>query len=311
MRSHVVLIVALLLTAAAVAVARADLTTSSGSDGLIAFAGLRWSSMTESVYVIRPDGTGLRRIVRGGDSPAWSPDGKRLAFARMLPRGWRVYVAHADGTHERAITGYAPNARTPTWSPDGRSIAFVRLPRSVPGLDSFAQQVYVVGADGHGLRRITAFSSFKGGAGRPTWSPDGRRILFWGRRSSADNARIDIWSVRPSGGGTRRLITSAYDPAWSPDGSRIAFARHGDIYTATATGADVKRLTATATVEDSAPAWSPDGTRIVFGSLRRYSDQAKDDERLSIINTDGSGLRRITDTDPNFWASTPAWRAAS
>jgi TolB protein len=304
-----VLLIALLVLGLTPAVA------SPANDEWIAFTGVRWTSnqtgVAHQIYLVHPDGSGQRRLGttgRGGADPAWSPDGKRLAFGVMNSRGWRLYVTTADGSRPRALTASTGLAGAPSWSPDGRSIALETLPRSVPGRRSYAQQIYVVASAGGRLRQITGFDAFKGGASHPAWSPDGRVIAFTGRRAPTDDARSDIWVVRPSGKGLRRLIVNAYDAAWSPDGARIAFGRDGDIYTANASGGEVRRVTRTPRLGDTHPSWSPDGTRITFASMHRAENQADDDRRLGIVDADGSGLHRITDTDPKFWADAPTWR---
>jgi Tol biopolymer transport system component len=281
----------------------------------IAFTGVHWSSnsagVAQQIYLAHPDGSGQHRLGvagRGGTDPAWSADGKRLAFGVMNSRGWRLYTTAADGSHPRALTATAGLAGAPSWSPDGRWIALETLPRTVPGRKSYAQQIYVVRSTGGRLRQVTEFDAFKGGASHPAWSPGGNLIAFAGRKSLAEGARVDIYVVRPSGGGLHRLLANAYDPAWSPDGTRIAFGRDGDIYTASATGGDIRRVTRTPKLGDTHPSWSPDATRLVFASMHRATNPDDDDLRLGIVNADGSGLHRITDTNPSFWADAPSWQ---
>lgn len=286
---------------------------SSGSYGgqLLVFAGVRWSNccVTSQIYVIRADGRGQRRLTGIGawqdSSPAWSRDGQRIAFERTGSRDTGLYVMDALGDHLRAITKRMSPASSPSWSADGTSIVFSGMPLPLPM--TFAQQLYVIPSGGGSARQLTRYSVFKGGAGSPSWSPNGRQILFWGRTSSAANARTDVWAIRPNGSGLKRLIGGAIDPSWSPDGKRIAFVRSSQIYVATASGKDARRLTNTRT-EKGSPSFSPDGSRIVFSNTHRYKDPARDDDRLAIIAANGSGLREITDTNPNFWADAPDWR---
>ncbi len=121
------------------------------------------------------DGSGLRRLTRGpawDGGPAWSPDGRKIAFTRTIPPGegsgpWQsdVYVINVDGSGERNLTGDGVSSG-PVWSPDGQKIAFTSWRDGKPG-------IYVMNADGSGRRRL-----MRNGGGLPSWSPDGRKIAF-------------------------------------------------------------------------------------------------------------------------------------
>ena len=72
--------------------------------------------------MIRPDGSGLKRIVADGADPAWSADGTRIAFTRYTTgKGFAVYVANRAGQGQRAVV----EGSSPAWSPDGKRLAFV------------------------------------------------------------------------------------------------------------------------------------------------------------------------------------------
>jgi TolB protein len=152
------------------------------------------------VYLMNADGSGQRNLThtpRAGESdPAWSPDGRHIAFTELAgPRGVRIVVMNADGSGKRAVTPKLPHpgdrGPTPVWSPDGRRIAL---------WDDFA--IYVVNADGSGLQRLTQ-NAFEG----PSWSPDGRKLVFV--RSA------DIWVMNADGSGQRNLTHDGGAATWA------------------------------------------------------------------------------------------------
>ena len=96
------------------------------------------------------DGSEQRRLTRNAAAtgPAWSPDGRKIAFVSRRDGNWEVYVMNADGSEQRNLTRNAAFDNNPAWSPDGQKIAFVR------GQCRYAV-VYVMNADGSGQRRLT------------------------------------------------------------------------------------------------------------------------------------------------------------
>jgi TolB protein len=117
----------------------------------------------QAVYVMRPDGEGVRKLVDAGREPEWSPDGKRIVFTSIRDRFGRtcfeecttsgeIYVMDADGTHVRRLTTSRADDRSPTWSPDGQQIAFVS-DRSNPQLHD--NEIYAMDADGSDVHRLT------------------------------------------------------------------------------------------------------------------------------------------------------------
>ncbi len=135
-----------------------------------------------SIWVMKADGTGARRVTRGGFDvePVFSPDGRRIAFGRITgdsPAGQQaaIYVVDVDGTDLQRVVPPRSGLEHPDWSPDGRSIVFNIGPEFGDAPDSGA--VLSVRTDGRGLRVLVAPTDrlrfFK-----PVWSPDGRRLLI-------------------------------------------------------------------------------------------------------------------------------------
>jgi len=262
------------------------------------------------IYVINADGSGLRRLTDGMD-PAWSPDGKKVAFARWRdPRG--IYVIDEDGSNETLLFGWS-QAKAPAWSPDGSHIVFTRQygGREVDKEYSFPGFQWVSPASPWwklGMARVEDryFSellcydhSFS-----PTWSPDGKVIAY-----DSDHG-LHLTSPDGSFGGQtydHRPYALSLDvrdtsPAWSPDGSQIAFMfnqhDHWEIYVMNADGANRVRLTKEEPFtprppNNVSPAWSPDGRHIAFFTDRNGKWE------LYVMNADGSDQRPMFETALN------------
>lgn len=154
-----------------------------------------------SVWVARPDGSGLRRVA-DGSTARWSPDGKRLALS---DRAGDVVVVNADGSDQVRLTATRALEQPAAWSPDGKRILLTRWPPGTSNAD-----VYVMDADGKHLRRLTRSRSEDIGA---AWSPDGSRILFTSRRTGLSQ----LFLMQPDGSHQRRLLRSginALEPSW-------------------------------------------------------------------------------------------------
>ena len=151
------------------------------------------------VYAMAPDGSAVARLVdQDTRGYGWAPDGARVAFSAARPgdppgdaRSDLLVTATAPGSTPVRVTDQAVGRVEPVWSPDGTRIAFAS------GLAGEAD-LYVINADGTGLRRLTAAAGDDVG---PAWSPDGARIAF----ASARSGRWDIFVVGADGTGETNL----------------------------------------------------------------------------------------------------------
>ena len=156
------------------------------------------------IFIMKSDGTELRKIVTAGWTPAWSPDGGRLAFTAEDPEGRHVFtITLADGSVTQITDGrYLDDS--PAWSPDGSQFVF----GSTRGTTN---ELYVMKADGSNIRRLPV-PGFSG-----HWSPDGRRIAF---ECSGPIVRSHVCLINVDGSGFAMLTAdstvSDFAPAWSP-----------------------------------------------------------------------------------------------
>lgn len=259
-----------------------------GQNGRVAFTEQQAAGGDEDVITIFPDGTGKLFYADNevdDFEPAYSPDGKKIAFVSKRDGNPEIYVMNAEtsGTPTRLTnnpadagmaTGFSDSQ--PTFSPDGKKIAYVS------GYD-----IWVMSAtDGTGKTNLTptAQGATNFQEADPAFSPDGKQIAY--------ERQGDIYRMNADGTGqidiTKRLRTTN-DPSFSPDGTKLAlsarsqsFDRLGryntDIVTLSLAPENLARDEPVVTVLDAntfadvGPAFSPDGTRIAFASSRSGTD---------------------------------------
>ena len=178
------------------------------------------------IYTMNSDGSNQTRLTfneAGDSSPAWSPNGRQIAFNSQRDSGGRngeinseIYVMDADGTKQRRLTHYPGIDGGPDWSPDSTQIAFCSTRAAKEGERKL--EIYVMDADGSNVKQVTNV----GFAQRPKWSPDGEWIIFM------DFIKHGIYAIRPDGTdlwqvSTPRFGASMHLGGWSPDGSQVLY----------------------------------------------------------------------------------------
>ena len=289
----------------------------------VAFIRGRWTDAKDSaaptlshfaLYVAAADGTRLRRLARcnfydcGGvvyrSQPAWSPDGKWIAFTRTSKNGSgsdpSIWVVAANGSNLHRLSGCGGRCVDfmPAWSPTGHMLAFERMFPS----SGWRPSLYTIRPDGSHLTRI------RSNATDPAWSPDGRRIAFDELQKGGYPWDEGIAVVYADGSHPRLLTAGPWKrgkspkyPAWSPDGRRLLFLKirgwtadepfRAEIWTMNPDGSDRRRLYRSRWAHgvQTKPIWSPDGRKIAF-SVDSYP------KGTFVINADGTGLKRIAPT---------------
>ena len=236
----------------------------------------------------------------------------KIAFLRSVNGGRgessdELYVMNADGSGKRRLARSLAGNHSTAWSPDGLKLVFAIQASGSAGLCDRAgacnNELFVINADGSGLRRLTRNAVPDGDA---VWSPDGRKIAFLSRR---DGTGADVFVMNADGSDQRNLTRKPGNevaPAWSPDGRAIVFSAvppgqplwvgnsrsasgpYRDVYVMNADGSDQRNLTHTTEAEEWAGGWSPDGRTIAFSAYDGRSN------RIFVINADGSGKRALT-----------------
>jgi Tol biopolymer transport system component len=239
-------------------------------------------SGSADIFRVRLDGTGLERLT---DSPAFddqgalSPNGRSLAFVSSRGDGSTdIYIMDVDSRRVRNLTNSRGGDFRPSWSPDGRTIAFssdrgTGFPhqgfpaRAGKWEHVHAASVYLIGADGSGLRPLTTDPMMMSGS--PKWSADGRRVVFY------EMPVKDTFAARGRGGArssivsvdvkTGERVVHVSDTALNVSPQFVAPGRIG--YLAKSRGSAVLSFTnaETTTPQDIAnPAWSADGKLLVY-----------------------------------------------
>jgi len=248
----------------------------------------------KEIFLADFDGANVKQVTQNQSinlSPAWSPDGKKIAFTSYLKRNPDLYLIDTDGKNLKRFSSHPGLNVSPSWSPDGKKIALMM------GMQG-KSDIFLIDSDGGNPTRLT---KSHGNEASPTWSPDGERIAFVSDRSGSPQVYI---MVRDGSGVHRLTFEGSYNtnPSWSPKGDRIAYCGRAEgrfqIFTIGTDGSGLRMMTPGSGNNES-PSWSPDGRYIAFSSTRTGAP------KIFIMNANGFNQRALTSSKGG--ESSPAW----
>jgi TolB protein len=227
------------------------------------------------LVVADSDGYGEQTLLSSNEpimSPAWSPDGRQIAYVSFERGHASVYVQSLT-TQKRSVLADFPGSNSaPAWSPDGRQLAIVLTREG-------SSQLYLVGADGRNLRRITFSEAIDT---EPTFSPDGKFLLF----TSDRGGKAQIYRVGVEGGYAERLTFEGgnnFSPRFSPDGKSFVYSHFngGTFYIAVQDFESKQVQILTPGGWEKKPSFAPNGKLILFAT------EAQGRGILATVSSDG------------------------
>jgi TolB protein len=246
-----------------------------------------------TLHVTDADGEGGQVALASPEpiiSPAWSPDGRKLAYVSFETQKAVVWVQDLSSGERRIIASFRGSNSAPAWSPDGTRLA---VTLSQDGL----AQLYTLPVSGGTPKRLTSSNAIDT---EPVYAPDGRSIYFVSDRGGGPQ----IYRIPAEGGAAERItFDGAYNisPAISPDGRQMAYiSRQGNAYRLMLQDlASGTTLPLTDSQDDESPSFAPNGRLLVYATRQQGSDV------LMTTTLDGKIKTRLLSSGADM--REPAW----
>ena len=245
------------------------------------------------LYVADADGYNPQPLVNSSEpviSPAWSPDGSKMAYVSFEKKKPIVFVHTLATGKRKMVANYKGNNSAPSWSPDGRKLAIVLTYAA-------NSQIYTINADGGGLARVTRT---RGIDTEPAFSPDGKWIYF----TSDRGGNPQIYKTAVSGGGASRVtFEGAYNvsPRFSRDGESLIYIRNdgGRFRVAVQNLASGQVQLLSEGSQDESPSFAPNGRMILYATKKGTQGS------LAAVSIDGKVRQSLSEARGDV--REPAW----